>query len=70
MGRFLKRPPPPAAASPPRPVAGKTGAREQLVEALRQCDGNQTRAAKMPGVFRVTVWKRINKHGIDLDRLR
>jgi transcriptional regulator of acetoin/glycerol metabolism len=55
---------------PPRFAAAKTGAREQLVEALRQCDGNQTRAAKMLGVSRVTVWNRINKYGINLDQLR
>jgi PAS domain S-box-containing protein len=61
---------PPAATRPPLSAAGKTGPREQLVEALRQCDGNQTRAAKMLGVSRVTVWNRINKYGINLDQLR
>ncbi len=40
--------------------------KEALVDALQQADGNQTRAAKILGVSRITVWKRIKKHGIQL----
>lgn len=40
--------------------------KEKLLDALRQADGNQSRAAKILGVSRITVWKRIKKHGIKL----
>ena len=40
--------------------------KENLFNALKQADGNQTRAAKILGVSRITVWKRIKKHGIQL----
>lgn len=43
--------------------------RAALVEALRKCRGNQTRAARLLGVNRVTVWHRMKKHGIQLDEL-
>jgi len=38
--------------------------KEALMNALEQSDGNQTRAAQILGVSRITVWKRIKKHGI------
>jgi transcriptional regulator of acetoin/glycerol metabolism len=37
-----------------------------LVEALEATNGNQTRAAKILGVSRVTVWKWVRKYGIRL----
>ena len=40
--------------------------KEKLLDALQQTDGNQTKAAKILGVSRITVWKRIKKHGIQL----
>ena len=40
--------------------------KEKLLDALKQTDGNQTKAAKILGVSRITVWKRIKKHGIQL----
>jgi two-component system, NtrC family, response regulator HydG len=40
-----------------------------LVEALLKCCGNQTQAARLLGVNRVTVWPRVKKHGIDIDDL-
>ncbi len=40
--------------------------KEKLIDALEQCDGNQTKAAKYLGVSRVTVWKRIKKYGIQI----
>jgi PAS domain S-box-containing protein len=42
--------------------------REALLNALRLANGNQSEAARLLGVSRVTVWKRIKKHGIDLHR--
>ncbi len=55
--------------SPPRPRAPRgsrpmTREREDLLHALRQAAGNQSEAARLLGVSRVTVWKRIRKHGI------
>jgi two-component system response regulator HydG len=39
-----------------------------LLDALKKCDGNQTRAAEILGVTRVTVWHRMKKYGIDLKK--
>jgi transcriptional regulator with GAF, ATPase, and Fis domain len=36
-----------------------------LIEALRRTNGNQTQAARLLGVNRVTVWNRMRKYGID-----
>jgi PAS domain S-box-containing protein len=41
-------------------------ARDKMIAVLRQAGGNQSKAAKMLGVSRVTVWKRIKKLGIDI----
>ena len=40
-----------------------------LIEALRQTDGNQSKAAALLEVTRVTVWHRMKKHGIDVRKL-
>jgi two-component system, NtrC family, response regulator HydG len=40
-----------------------------LVEALRRSNGNQSEAARILGVNRVTVWNRMRKHGIDLRKV-
>ncbi len=40
--------------------------KEKLMRALHQADGNQSKAAKILGVSRVTVWKRIKKYGIQI----
>jgi PAS domain S-box-containing protein len=50
------------------PAPGDTHEREQLIRALRQAGGNQSAAARQLGVSRVTVWKRMKKHRIDLTR--
>lgn len=42
------------------------GEKAALLEALRQTGGNQTQAARLLGVNRVTVWHRMRKYGIDL----
>jgi transcriptional regulator of acetoin/glycerol metabolism len=34
--------------------------------ALKQADGNQSEAAKILGVSRVTIWNRMKKFGIKL----
>jgi len=38
----------------------------RLVRILRQTGGNQSEAARLLGVSRVTVWKKIKKYGINL----
>ncbi|MCP4672656.1 MAG: hypothetical protein GY857_15280, partial [Desulfobacula sp.] len=40
--------------------------KEKLIDVLQQVDGNQTKAAKILKVSRVTVWKRIKKYGIKI----
>jgi PAS domain S-box-containing protein len=66
---------------PPKITAGSKGAltrphqnavssaeeRKRLIDALRQVGGNQSKAARLLGVSRVTVWKRIKKYGVDLE---
>ena len=42
--------------------------KNQLIHALKAANGNQSKAAMTIGVSRVTIWKRIKKHGIDLQR--
>ena len=41
--------------------------RDNLLNALRQVNGNQSEAARLIGVSRVTIWKRIKKYGINLN---
>ncbi|MGD9248433.1 MAG: sigma 54-interacting transcriptional regulator [Desulfobacteraceae bacterium] len=42
--------------------------KQSLLVALKKTGGNQTRAAKILGVNRVTVWNRMRKYGIDIKR--
>ena len=42
--------------------------RAELIRALRQAGGNRSEAARILGISRVTVWKQINKFGIDIRR--
>jgi len=42
--------------------------KRELIDALRKAGGNQSEAARMLGVSRVTVWNRIKKFNIDLRR--
>ncbi len=48
-------------------AVSKSLERKKLIQTLRQTDGNQSEAARLLGVSRVTVWKRIKKYGIDLE---
>lgn len=41
--------------------------REELIQALEKTNGNQSKAAEILGVSRVTVWKRVKKYGIQLN---
>ncbi len=53
---------------PPAPEPMPARERDELVEALQQVGGNQSAAARLLGVSRVTIWKRMKRHGIDLTR--
>ena len=41
----------------------------ELIDALRRSSGNQSQAARLLGINRVTVWNRMKKYGIDLKRV-
>jgi two-component system, NtrC family, response regulator HydG len=63
---------PPQIVSPPSEDASaregtrEKGEKENLLQILRECNGNQSEAARRLGVSRVTIWKRIKKFHIDL----
>lgn len=42
--------------------------KQELMNALKESKGNQSLAAKILGVNRVTVWNRMKKFGIDIDK--
>ena len=42
--------------------------RNELIEALTKAEGNQSEAARLLGISRVTVWNRIKKYGIHVGR--
>jgi two-component system response regulator HydG len=46
-------------------AATQCGERQSLILALRKAGGNQSEAARLLGVSRVTVWKRMQRYGID-----
>ena len=43
--------------------------KEALIEALRKSSGNQSEAARILGISRVTVWNRMRKYGIDMKKI-
>lgn len=49
-------------------LPGETDEKTALIQALKQTRGNQTRAARLLDISRVTVWNRMKKYGIDLTR--
>jgi PAS domain S-box-containing protein len=49
--------------------SGNSVEKVALIEALRRTNGNQTRAARLLGVNRVTVWNRMRKYGIDVKKV-
>ena len=59
--------------SPRPPAPGVAPDKDRVFEkthrALTRAGGNQSKAAEMLGVSRVTVWKRIKKYGIDVKAL-
>ena len=47
----------------------KSDKKQRLVDALRQADGNQSRAAEILGVSRVTVWNQMKRYGVNLKKI-
>jgi two-component system response regulator HydG len=60
--------PPPEVPEEGQRRAG-TAEKAALIAALRQTGGNQSRAAVLLGVSRITVWHRMKKYGIDVQKL-
>jgi two-component system response regulator HydG len=46
----------------------KGNERQELIQALQSSGGNKSEAARRLGVSRVTLWKRIKKFGIQVDK--
>ena len=42
--------------------------RIELIEALEQTNGNQSRAAELLGVTRVTIWNRMRRLGVQYSK--
>ncbi len=59
----------PVFASDSSPLPPAESDKSRLINALQQTDGNQSKAARLLGVSRVTVWNRIKKYNINLDNL-
>jgi transcriptional regulator of acetoin/glycerol metabolism len=58
---------------PTAPAANHAGGNEAsekkaLIAALEQAGGNKTRAARILGVSRATVWNRMHKYAITLEK--
>jgi PAS domain S-box-containing protein len=51
------------------PKEGEPNEKRQLIQALKQTKGNQSKAAKLLNINRVTVWNRMKKYGIDLKKV-
>ena len=54
-------------AAPPAEARRRNG-REELIEVLRQVEGNQSQAARVLGVSRMTIWKRMKRYDINISR--
>ena len=53
----------------PQPLPSRNETEKQaLINALKQTGGNQTQAARVLNINRVTVWNRMRKYGIDLHK--
>lgn len=62
--------PVPAATVPQGPLLDDHAERERIAEALDQCGGNQTRAAKLLGISRRTLINRLDAFGMPRPRKR
>ena len=59
---------PTSSSSPPllHPTLGENSERNRIEEALRKTHGHKMEAAKILGMSRVTLWKKINRLGIEI----
>jgi transcriptional regulator with GAF, ATPase, and Fis domain len=62
-GNPYRQAPSPASLSP------QNAEKKALIAALQQTHGNQTQAARLLGVNRVTVWNRMKKYGVDVKKI-
>ena len=46
----------------------ESGEKEALIQALHAAGGNKSRAARILGVNRMTVWNRMRKHDLHLEK--
>ena len=65
---MLMRPSPVVMAAEQGPFQTDKAERQRLIEALQATGGNQSQAARLLGINRVTVWNRMRKYGIQLNR--
>jgi len=70
LPRHLLTPSPPRPARNVQQPPGEPPEKQALVDALARTRGNQSQAARMLGINRVTVWNRIKKYGIDIHALK
>jgi PAS domain S-box-containing protein len=68
--------PPAVHQTRPTPINNKSGPlsrkevqKKELIEALRSTGGNQSRAADILGISRVTVWNRMKKYGVTAQKI-
>ncbi len=47
-------------------LEGAGGERQRIIDALRKSKGKRGKAAKLLGISRVTLWKRLRQYGIEL----
>lgn len=63
------RPAPPPTDPLEKDQSATVDEKTTLIQALKQANGNQSQAARLLNISRVTVWNRMKKHGIDLNRV-
>lgn len=54
-----------ASSKPANCSRNDSGEREKFLKVLQQAGGNQSEAARILGISRVTIWKRMKKYGIN-----
>ena len=62
----VSKPPSPSTTVPLNPEA--QAERQRIEDALSKANGQKTEAAKLLGISRVTLWKKINRLGIHTSR--
>jgi len=67
--QFSNKQQPQPTREPATPVPHQAGnTRQELIRVLQETGGNKSEAARRLGVSRVTLWKWIKKHGIQIDK--